>query len=232
MRGTCLALLACVASSFTSPAAQTERPAFPEERLQELVGKSAKLCGTVAEYSCRVGRDTEVHLWSRPSELGITVRVPLASRPRFGLAFEGRTLNREVCAAGPISREGPRFVVQVGDPAAFSFEKEDEPRGVPPNVVSPCDQNVEIPKLLGEVKPAYTRAALSAGIAGDVWMDAIVGTDGRPRSIRIVRSLDRKYGLDQEAIKALEQWRFDSGLHEGRPAPVRIVVSMTFVLKK
>ena len=220
-----------LAVSLTAPAAETQESVFPEERLQALVGKSARLCGTVVEYYCRVGRDPELHLWSRPPELGITIRVPLAARPRFGPAFEGRTFQLDVCATGPISRDGRRFVVQIDDPAALTIESREEPPGVPPGLVSPCDRNVVMPTLRKEVKPKYTRAALTAGIEGVVWLDAIVDVDGRPGSIRIVRSLDRDHGLDQEAIKALEEWRFNPGQHDGRLAPMRVVVELTFKIK-
>jgi TonB family protein len=62
-------------------------------------------------------------------------------------------------------------------------------------------------------------------------MDTIVGVDGRPSSIRIIRSLDQRNGLDREAVKAMEQWRFKPGLHKGKPAPVQMIVEMHFSLK-
>jgi hypothetical protein len=162
------------ASAQSKPEGQTT--SFPEARLQALVGQSARLCGTVVDYSCRVTRDSVIHLWSRPPDVGITVRVPLSSRSRFGLAFEGRTFRRQVCASGPITRDGKRFIVQVDDPGNFTFESGEEPQGTPPGVVMACDQNVTIPRLLKEVKPSYTTAALSARIEG--------GGDGHHRGSR------------------------------------------------
>jgi TonB family protein len=229
-----VALVATLAAGCVAAQAQSESKAspFPEERLHALVGKSARLCGTVVEYSCRAERDSELHLWSRPPDSGITVRVPRSSRPRFGLAFEGRTVRREVCAAGPISREEKRFVVQIDDPASFSFTSGEEPRGTPPDLVSFCDQNVVMPKLLKEVKAQYTRRALDARIEGVVMLDAIVGVDGKVGSIRILRSLGSKHGLDEQAIEALEQWIFTPGQHEGRPAPTRVAVDLSFTLRR
>lgn len=231
MRTSWLALLVIVAASNLSPSAQTQQVEFPEERLQALVGKTARLCGTVVHSSCRLGGDTVLQLWSRPPERGITIRVPASSRAGFERAFEARTLGRDVCATGPISREERRFVVQVDQAVALTIEATKGLPALPSDVVSPCDPNVVTPKLLKQVQPRYTRGAMDRGITGTVELDAIVGTDGRPRIIRIIRSLDRESGLDDEAIKALEQWRFEPGLHEGRPAPTRVVVTLTFTLK-
>jgi periplasmic protein TonB len=92
---------------------------------------------------------------------------------------------------------------------------------------------VTAPVLIAEVKPSYTIAAMRAKLQGAVLLEAVVLADGTidPRSIRIVRSLDRVSGLDAEAVRAVKQWRFRPGSHQGRAAAVRVVVELTFTLR-
>ena len=55
---------------------------------------------------------------------------------------------------------------------------------------------------------------MRAKIQGISLLSGIVAVDGTLQDIRIARSLDGTFGLDQEAIKCVRQWRF-------RPAPSR-----------
>jgi len=57
---------------------------------------------------------------------------------------------------------------------------------------------------------------------------AIVGSDGRTHDIRILRSLGM--GLDEKAIDAIRQWRFEPGCKGGVPVAVQINVEVTFQL--
>jgi protein TonB len=89
------------------------------------------------------------------------------------------------------------------------------------------------PVLIKEVKPSYTADAMRAKIQGAVEMDAVVRADGSvdPASIRVVRSLDRVFGLDEQAIIALRQWRFRPGTYKGQAVAVRVAVELTFTLR-
>ena len=49
--------------------------------------------------------------------------------------------------------------------------------------------------------------------------------------VEIVESLDKVYGLDDQAIKAIRQWTFEPGTKDGKPVAVRVEVEMTFTLK-
>jgi TonB family protein len=91
---------------------------------------------------------------------------------------------------------------------------------------------VTTPRLLHDVKPAYTSDAMRARISGSVLVECVVGTDGVPRDCRIARSPDPTFGLDQEALKAATQWRFEPGTKDGRPVPVMVTIEHTFVLGK
>mgnify|MGYP003509931133 FL=1 len=49
--------------------------------------------------------------------------------------------------------------------------------------------------------------------------------------VEVSESLDKVYGLDEAAIQALKQWRFDPGTKDGKPVAVRVEVEMSFTLK-
>jgi TonB family protein len=59
----------------------------------------------------------------------------------------------------------------------------------------------------------------------------VIATNGEPERIRVTRSLDAKFGLDQAAVRALERWRFKPGTKYGRAVGVRVEIEMTFTLK-
>ena len=92
---------------------------------------------------------------------------------------------------------------------------------------------ISSPRLIKEVKPNYTGDAMRAKLQGVVEMEAVVLPDGsvEPKSIRITRSLDSTFGLDQQAIIAVKQWRFRPGTYKGQPVPVLVNVELTFTLR-
>jgi len=90
---------------------------------------------------------------------------------------------------------------------------------------------VSEPKLLRQVKPQYTADAMRAKVQGVVWLDCVVLPDGTVGDIDIVRSLDAVFGLDQEAVKAARQWRFEPGTRNGEPVAVLVTIELTFTLR-
>jgi len=47
----------------------------------------------------------------------------------------------------------------------------------------------------------------------------------------VTKSLDQKYGLDDQAVTAMKKWQFKPGTKDGKPVAVRVTVEMTFKLK-
>jgi periplasmic protein TonB len=88
-----------------------------------------------------------------------------------------------------------------------------------------------MPVLVKDVKPEYTREAREARIQGMVNLDAVVLKDGSVGEVTVTKSLDQKYGLDDQAVKALKQWQFKPGTKDGKPADVRVSIEMSFTLK-
>ena len=90
---------------------------------------------------------------------------------------------------------------------------------------------VETPRLLREVTPKYTAEAMRAKVQGIVLVEAVVLPDGTVGDVEVVRSLDKVFGLDEEAIKAARQWRFLPGTRFGEPVAVLVTIELTFTLR-
>ena len=90
---------------------------------------------------------------------------------------------------------------------------------------------VQKPQVVRDVKPKYTPEAMQAGIQGSVFLEVVVQDDGTVGEAKVTKSLDEKYGLDAEALKAVKQWLFKPGTKDGKPVPVAVEIEMTFKLK-
>jgi protein TonB len=88
------------------------------------------------------------------------------------------------------------------------------------------------PRLIKEVKPNYTADAMRAKIQGVVTLEAVVLADGSVGPVRVTRSLDPNFGLDQEAERTVKLWRFEPGTNRlGERVPVLVEIEMTFTLR-
>jgi TonB family protein len=90
---------------------------------------------------------------------------------------------------------------------------------------------VTLPVVVTEVKPDYTPEAKAARIQGTVLIDTVVLADGHVGDVQVARSLDAKFGLDQQAVDAAKQWMFKPGTKDGKPVAVRVTIELTFTLK-
>lgn len=88
---------------------------------------------------------------------------------------------------------------------------------------------VSAPRLLSEVRPTYTSDALARRIQGSVLIEMVVTREGLPSQIQVRRSLEQ--GLDNEAIKAVRQWRFAPGRLGQTPVDVWVVVVLDFTIR-
>jgi TonB family protein len=90
---------------------------------------------------------------------------------------------------------------------------------------------LKAPVLVHRVTPRYSRAALARNLEGDVELEVVVLADGTVGDLRVSRSLDKLYGLDDEAIGAARQWVFSPALLAGRPVPMLVTLVMEFRVK-
>jgi periplasmic protein TonB len=87
---------------------------------------------------------------------------------------------------------------------------------------------VSAPRVLFQPDPEYSEEARKAKFQGTCVLGLVVGPDGRPRDIHVVRSLG--LGLDEKAIEAVSRWKFDPAQKDGKPVAVAISVEVDFRL--
>jgi protein TonB len=88
---------------------------------------------------------------------------------------------------------------------------------------------IEPPRLLHEVKAEYTEDARRRGITGDVELEIVVRHDGSVGDVHVLQGLGS--GLDERAIAAVKQWRFDPARRKGVPVDVLVEVAVEFTLR-
>ena len=69
-------------------------------------------------------------------------------------------------------------------------------------------------------------------IEGTVELQAVVGADGKVDRVRVVKSLDKEFGLDEEALRTARAWTFEPGTLNGTPVPVLVVIQLEFRIGK
>jgi periplasmic protein TonB len=87
---------------------------------------------------------------------------------------------------------------------------------------------VSAPKKIYDPDPEYSEEARKAKFQGVCILYVVVGPDGKPRDIRVSRTLG--LGLDEKAIEAVKTWRFEPATKDGKPVAVAINIEVDFRL--
>ncbi|HEU0138978.1 MAG TPA: TonB family protein [Bryobacteraceae bacterium] len=88
--------------------------------------------------------------------------------------------------------------------------------------------DVAPPKLLFKLEPEYSEEARAAKYQGTAVISVEIGLDGKPGNLKIQRSLG--LGLDEKAIEAVNQWKFEPGTRNGQPVTVAATIEVNFRL--
>lgn len=87
---------------------------------------------------------------------------------------------------------------------------------------------VSAPTILHKVEPEYSEEARKAKFQGTVLIFIVVDELGNPRDLKVIRPLG--LGLDQKALEAVQQWKFNPGKKDGRPVAVQATIEVNFRL--
>jgi periplasmic protein TonB len=79
--------------------------------------------------------------------------------------------------------------------------------------------------------PQYTTAAMQARAQGTILIECVVQTTGVCTNIRVRRSFNPPFGLDEQAMKAAADWRFRPAMRRGQPVPVLVTMEIAFALR-
>jgi TonB family protein len=89
---------------------------------------------------------------------------------------------------------------------------------------------IGFPRCIACPDPSYSDQARSAKISGIVVLHLIITAEGHTANIQVQRSLG--YGLDEEAVKAVGNWRFRPAVGlDGKPVPVWTDIEANFRIK-
>ena len=87
---------------------------------------------------------------------------------------------------------------------------------------------VSPPRTIYAPEPEFSEEARKAKYQGVCTLGLIVGVDGRPTNIRVLSSLGM--GLDEKAIEAVKNWKFEPAMKDNHPVRVEIAVEVDFHL--
>jgi TonB family protein len=84
---------------------------------------------------------------------------------------------------------------------------------------------INLPKLLFRLEPAYPADALAAGVQGMVYIDAVLAKDGTVKDARVISGHPM---LTDAALAAVHQWRYTPTKLNGVPVEVVMTVFVNF----
>ena len=95
----------------------------------------------------------------------------------------------------------------------------------PPAAPVRAGGDVRAPVKLVDVRPVVPEAAVRAGVKGVVILELTIDQDGVVQEARVLRSVPL---LDQAAVDAARQWRFEPTQLNGQPVPVIMTATVPF----
>ena len=87
---------------------------------------------------------------------------------------------------------------------------------------------IKPPVKLVDVRPVYPAAAREAGIEGVVILEVKIGVDGGVETARVLKSIPV---LDEAALDAVKQWKFEPTLLNGQPTSITMTTTINFAIQ-
>ncbi|HEV2352075.1 MAG TPA: energy transducer TonB [Terriglobia bacterium] len=112
----------------------------------------------------------------------------------------------------------------VPNPSLFA-----PPAGVKVRHNSNClGSKIEKAKLILHPTPVYPESAKFRGISGQVQLYAIIGQDGIPHALGVIKSAGPE--LDAAALDVVRKWRYQPTMCSGNPVEVETMIDVNFEL--
>jgi TonB family protein len=81
-------------------------------------------------------------------------------------------------------------------------------------------------KLLTTFEPRSNQFAQDKGVAGMALYHVIIGVGGKPEQIAVARPIG--FGLDENAVEAILNAKFEPAVKDGKPVPVLLDLVVQF----
>ncbi len=124
-------------------------------------------------------------------------------------------------------KSSPTEPRETRPPAPVSATGTPAPRGSPPEATPVPEERLDRqPQIQKTTRPIYPPRAVEKRIGGIVLVRVLVSPSGEPLRAEIARGVDRD--LDEAAVSAVRQWRFEPGQKGGAPVLAWTTVAVPF----
>ena len=190
-------------------------------------GQEVRVCGEVKTVKATPPAcDPTFRVTSAGEEFDVVIPIAVANE----LSLRPHTLvGAQACFTGRVAPTSGIPRLQVASRGNVEILSPNLEPGFAADASLPCGSGVTMPRVIKERKPQYTQDAMRAKVQGTVEMQAVVNPDGTVTLARVVKSLHPD--LDEQALLAVKEWRFDPGTRDGKPVPVLVMIEMTFALR-
>jgi TonB family protein len=207
-------------------------PEFSEQARKAGLGGDVLLAGTVLPD----GALDDVNVL-RPLGLGLDAKAveaalrwkfnpglntngsPARKRVKFQVSFKFKTASGASVSSLPSKQRDDSNEIPMKILRMNGTDKSADP---PPDLTN-------YPACIYCPRPDYPVEAKKKKIQGDVWLEALVTTEGIATDIGITKTLG--YGLDEEAVRAVKEWKFRPALDPaGKPMDKWTQIQIQFQL--
>jgi TonB family protein len=183
-----------------------------DARIEGVVGLSVEILadGTVGEVAVTKSLDAATGLDAAAVEAAKKWKFQPATRDgkpvpvKVALEMRFRLYERSISAVDPEFGKG---AYRVGTPGLVAA------------------------KTVKSTKPKYTPEAMSKRIEGKVNLEVVVAADGSVSDARVTKSLDKIFGLDEEALSTVRDWTFKAATLDGKAVAMVVPITLEFRLR-
>jgi TonB family protein len=118
----------------------------------------------------------------------------------------------------------------VLEASVFQFQPPDGSHEVSAAAQASSAARSSPPVLISKHEPKYSSEARKAGLQGSVLVSLVVGADGIPQNVKVLRGLG--LGLDERAGEAVQGWKFQPATKAGEPVAVPAQVEVNVRLRQ
>ena len=196
--------------------------ALPETSSTQLVKENRKAAAPLKGGAENTAPDTTTDLGLPPAPLVVEGGHGHAGAVQHG---ENPIAPPSLNAVADGSKPGLGGMVNAAPVKVPKLAAAPEPTPVPTRVR--VSQGVTQGLLVRKVNPQYPAMARDSRLEGDVVLEAVIGTDGSVRDLRVVSGPALLVG---PAMQAVRQWRYKPYLLNGQPVEVETQIKLQFRL--
>ncbi|HKB71527.1 MAG TPA: TonB family protein [Thermoanaerobaculia bacterium] len=203
------------------------------QQIAETLGLEGVSVVSLREVTVASGVTATVRADAGGSELTVSVRPSLGPSNIVELDLRvlgGKEARKELAAASLSGALGKTFILggRPGSNPLFVAVTAREPAAVSKKVGTwSVGADIQPPHLVHRVEPVYPETLKNQKKTGLVVIQATVTDEGAVSRASVVRHSDP--GLDQAALAAVRQWRYEPAMLDGKPVNVYITITVNFM---